>query len=248
MERGDLMNNNQDIAQERKYLACESRWTFLGLMLVAGMFGAYTYNLRGGVFCNAQTANLVLFAMELGRGKFLAAAYYLIPIGAYFLGAVVSEVLASSVKKLGIFRWDTILIGFEVVVTIVLGFLPASSPDQITQVALNFICSMQFNTFRQFEGTPMATTFCTNHIRQFGSNLVKYIRNNDKAALLKIKKHGSMLLMFTLGATLCTVACLHIAYRAIWLSTVCLLSLFIYLAIEDRTIEKDMLYRVPKGH
>ena len=45
------------------------------LILVAGWYGAYTFALRGGVFCNAQTANVVLFAMALGNGKRLSAAY-----------------------------------------------------------------------------------------------------------------------------------------------------------------------------
>ena len=40
------------------YLACEQRGTYALLMMAAGMMGAYTYNLRGGVFCNAQTAIL----------------------------------------------------------------------------------------------------------------------------------------------------------------------------------------------
>lgn len=49
------------------YLECERRWTFWLLIFVAGWYGAYTFFLHGGVFCNAQTANVVLFAMALGR-------------------------------------------------------------------------------------------------------------------------------------------------------------------------------------
>ena len=66
------------------YLECERRWTFWLLIFVAGWYGAYTFFLRGGVFCNAQTANVVLFAMALGRQQWLSAAYLLLPIGAYF--------------------------------------------------------------------------------------------------------------------------------------------------------------------
>ena len=35
---------------------------------MAGFLGAFTYVLRGGVFCNAQTGNVVLLGMELGKG------------------------------------------------------------------------------------------------------------------------------------------------------------------------------------
>ena len=48
---------------ESQFLTCERIVVFVLLMVSAGMMGAYTYVLRGGVFCNAQTANIV---MKLG--------------------------------------------------------------------------------------------------------------------------------------------------------------------------------------
>ena len=242
------MENDITITQENKFLFCESRWTFWALTLAAGMYGAYTYNLRGGVFCNAQTANIVLFGMALGKADWRKAAYYLIPISAYLFGTIFSEILAKYVKRFQFLRWDTILVGFEMIVAFVIGCLPASVPDQVTQIAFNFICSMQFNTFRQFEGMPMATTFCTNHIRQFGSNLVKYSRHKDDTSLSRIKKHGSLLLMFFAGAVICTVGCVHIGLKAIWMSCVILLVLFIRLIYADLIDEAGQLDRKPKGH
>ena len=49
------------------YLTCERSWVFELLMLSAGMMGAYTFVLRGGVFCNAQTANFVMMLLLLDR-------------------------------------------------------------------------------------------------------------------------------------------------------------------------------------
>ena len=140
---------------QKRFLECERLIIFIGLMGVGGFLGAYTYSIRGGVFCNAQTANFVLLAMAIGNWDLSGAAYLLIPISAYFLGAVLSEALPIHVKKFGLVRWDTLLVGIEVLVTFMLGLLPETAPYQITQVAVNFICSMQYNTFRQAEGTPM---------------------------------------------------------------------------------------------
>lgn len=70
---------------------CERKWLFHILMVIAGFFGAYTYLLRGNVFCNAQTGNVVLMGMALGAKKWGEALYYLIPISAYLMGAFVSE-------------------------------------------------------------------------------------------------------------------------------------------------------------
>ncbi len=106
--------------------------------------------------------------MVLGAGKWSEAFYYLIPISAYLLGASVSELFPNPVKHYLPIRWDTLLIAIEMLAVLVLGFIPGSAPVQISQVTINFIASMQYNTFRQAEGVPMATTFATNHIRQIG--------------------------------------------------------------------------------
>lgn len=153
---------------EARYLTCEKYYIFELLIFTGGMMGAYTYMLRGGVFCNAQTANVVLMALAFGQGLWEKGLYYLIPISAYLAGTIVSEALPTGIRHRHFLRWDTWLIGFEILVLFVVGFLPLSLPAQIVQVTINFICSMQYNTFRQAEGIPMATTFVTNHIRQAG--------------------------------------------------------------------------------
>ena len=60
-------------AAKKEYLECEKLWIFGVLMLAGGFLGAFTYSVRGGVFCNAQTGNFVLLqwllAMESGAGR-----------------------------------------------------------------------------------------------------------------------------------------------------------------------------------
>ncbi len=235
-------------AEKVSILECEKTWVYLMLITAAGWFGAYTYMLRGGVFCNAQTANVVLFAMALGTKNWLRAAYLLLPISAYFLGALVSELLGKAVKRFKLFRWETALVGLEIVVVIGIGFLPKEVPDQIAQVLFNFICSMQFNTFRQVNGISAATTFVTNHIRQLGYNTARFIRHKERGYGRKIWLHGRLLLCFVLGAVLSAVACQLFSYHSIWGSALILLYIFIRLAVADRSYERNQLSRVPKGH
>ena len=52
------------------YLTCEHVSVFYLLMLNSGIMGAYTYVVRGGVFCNAQTANFLMLGISLGEGNF----------------------------------------------------------------------------------------------------------------------------------------------------------------------------------
>ncbi len=231
-----------------RYLACERKGVFLLLMMSAGMMGAYTYNLRGGMFCNAQTANVVLMAMAFGKGQWKEAAYFLIPISAYICGAFVSEILPSPVKKMGLFRWDTYLIGFEILVLFFVGFIPLSINDRVVQVIINFICSMQYNTFRQAEGIPMATTFCTNHIRQIGTSIAKYIRHGEKGALKRGFSHFLMVIFFFVGGVLLTALCTKFQEKVIWIAIAPLLVNFIILAHADIFEEHDMLDKKPAGH
>ena len=84
--------------EKQRFLACERNWVYFTLIWVAGFWGAYTYLLRGNVFCNAQTGNVVLMGMALGSGHWLEGLYYVIPSSAYLLGAFVSELAPNPVK------------------------------------------------------------------------------------------------------------------------------------------------------
>ncbi len=238
-------------AKKSYYLMCERKWIFHILIVVAGFFGSYTYLLRGNVFCNAQTGNVVLMGMALGAEKWKEALYYLIPISAYLMGASVSELFPNPIKHHLLIRWDTLLIAIEMLVVLGLGFIPESAPVQISQVAINFIASMQYNTFRQAEGVPMATTFATNHIRQIGVGLVKVIRHwrtKDKSHREKLLQHFEMLIFFLAGSVAGTVLCKLFVGKAIWATLVPLGVILGTLLYADLIVEKDMMEKKPAGH
>ena len=233
---------------EARYLTCEKYYIYELLIFAGGMMGAYTYMLRGGVFCNAQTANVVLMALAFGQGLWKKGLYYLIPISAYVAGAIVSEALPTGIRHQHFLRWDTWLIGFELLVLFVLGFLPLSLPAQIVQVTINFICSMQYNTFRQAEGIPMATTFVTNHIRQTGIWTVNAIKKKDPAARSRAWKHFRMIGAFFLGAAILTVFCELLQEKAIWIAMLPLAAIFALLIRADLVAERQMFDVKPHGH
>ena len=235
-------------SEQKQYLVCERRSTYALLMAAAGMMGAYTFTLRGGVFCNAQTANFVMMAVDFGQGDWLKGIYYLIPVSAYFSGAFLSEILPNPVKRAGCLRWDTCLIGFETVILFMIGLIPLSYPDHLVQVIINFIASMQYNTFRQANGVPMATTFCTNHLRQMGIALAKAIRKKDCSFLKRQLIHGSMILSFFSGGVLLSFSGRLLQEKAIWLALIPLLILFLKMVHADLTVERDLLKNTPSGH
>ena len=230
---------------------CERKEIFHMLIAVGGFFGAYTFMLRGNVFCNAQTGNVVLMGLALGTGKWKEGLYYLIPISAYMFGAFISELLPKPVKKYLPVRWDTLLIAIEMLAVIILGFIPLSAPVQISQITINFVASMQYNTFRQAEGVSGATTFATNHIRQIGVGLAKeitHIHSSDKSHRKKLLEHFQMLIFFLAGAFSGTILCTLIDEKAIWATLIPLgiiLGIFLYA---DFVSEKSLKERKPSGH
>lgn len=233
------------------FLVCERKEIYHILIAVGGFFGAYTYLLRGNVFCNAQSGNVVIMGMALGTGKWREALYYLIPILAYILGAFVSELLPKPIKKHLPVRWDTLLVAIEMLAVLVLGCIPLSAPVQISQVTINFVASMQYNTFRQAEGVSGATTFVTNHIRQIGVGLAKeitYFHSQDKTYRKKLCEHFVMLMFFFLGAFVGTILCDFANEKAIWATMLPLgviLGVFLYA---DFVGERALKERKPAGH
>lgn len=245
----ELAENSSNQLTNKEFLECEQWWIFALLMGVSGFYGAFTYSIRGGIFCNAQTANFVLFAMALGTANWKKALYFLIPISAYLLGAVISEEVALKIKKINLIRWDTLLIFIEIIVVIALGFIPENAPYQISQIAINFICSMQYNTFRQTKKIPMSTTFCTNHLRQTGIGLVKWIRHQgDETYFKRMMCHVGMLSVFVVGGVISTILCRIFLGKAIWGAAIILIIVFIDLLHADLKTEKRMLNVIPSGH
>lgn len=242
------MNGDKDADY---FLMCERKEIYHTLIVIAGFFGAYTYLLRGNVFCNAQTGNVVLMGLAFGAGKWREALYYLIPISAYMFGAFVSELLPNPVKHYLPVRWDTLLIAAEMLAVLALGFVPLSAPVQIAQVTINFVASMQYNTFRQAEGVPMATTFATNHIRQIGvglANEIKHFHLQDKAHRIKLRAHFEMLIFFLSGAVVGAVLCNLAGEKAIWATLLPLGAIFVVFLYADLISEKTLRERKPAGH
>lgn len=219
----------------------QRQWVFRVLMIVAGFYGGYAMVVRGGAFSNAQTGNLALCALALGKGQWQEAAYYVIPISAYLLGCLASELLTKSMKRKGFMRWETLLLLLEIVAVAIMGFIPAAAPHQICQVIINVICAMQYTTFRQAEGISMATTFCTNHIRQIGISLAAlFSRDAEKGEKLRIGGiHGMMVLCFMAGVAAAAVACRAVGVKAIWCVLLPLLILFADLLRAEKKTKQE---------
>ena len=76
------------------------------LAISGGMMDAYSYIMRGHVFANAQTGNMLLFGVNLSEGNFQTALTYFCPILAFTIGIMLADVFR--MKSIEMLHWRQI--------------------------------------------------------------------------------------------------------------------------------------------
>ncbi|HIY77954.1 MAG TPA: DUF1275 domain-containing protein [Candidatus Borkfalkia excrementavium] len=180
------------LSQNRKNI-----YYFASFAAVGGFLEAFTFLLHGGVFCNAQTGNLVLFALNLSKGQFSDGAKYLYALVAYIAGILLSCAIPLHAKKLNL---KIAVTGFEIAALCAIAFIPDSASNWFTYVSVAFLCALQYNTFTECAGVKIATTFCTNNLRQAVMRLYRGIALKDCRQLKESGLYAFVILCFAAGA------------------------------------------------
>ena len=134
------------------------------LTLAGGFQDAYSYILRGKVFVNAQTGNIVLFAQNVSERRFEKLPRYILPIFAFIGGIYIAQRIEISFKNNAKIHWRQIVLIIEIILMIISGFLPHRL-DFIANILLSFVCAMQILSFNKFRGNPFATTMCIGNLK-----------------------------------------------------------------------------------
>ena len=134
------------------------------LALTGGFLDAYTYLIRGGVFANAQTGNIVLLGVRLMEGDWGGAGHYLVPILAFAAGVLAAELIRGRFRGAQALHWRQITVAAELLLLAAVAFLPAAL-DNAANVLVAFVCAVQVESFRKVNGNAFATTMCTGNLR-----------------------------------------------------------------------------------
>lgn len=206
-------------------------WTRISfcLAIVGGFLDAYTYIFRGGVFANAQTGNMVLMGISIEQHNFLRAFYYLIPIAAFFLGVLITEIFKRKFTGARFTEWQHLSLAIEIVLLILVAFLPKQVPDAFANVTVSFVCSMQVNSFRKVKGTPYASTMCTGNLRSGTEFLCTAVIDKNKDAAVKSLRYFLVIFAFCCGAVAGAFLTGRLAEKSVLICSFILLAILVVL-------------------
>lgn len=172
----------------------------LFLTLAGGFQDAYSYHLRGSVFANAQTGNIVLLFKNIVDLDKLGIIKYIIPLIAFTAG-VYFAVRYENFHRSKNMNWRQVILLFEIVIMVLVSFMPESL-NNLANALLSFVCAMQVYSFKKIYGLTFATTMCIGNLRSATENLSRYHVTGDKNFLSASLKYYTVILIFGIGAGL----------------------------------------------
>lgn len=171
------------------------------LAVAGGLLDAYTYLMRGGVFANAQTGNIVLLGVRAVEGDWNSVLHYLVPILAFVAGVIAAECIRERLKQVRVIHWRQVTICLEFVLLVLVAFLPQQL-NTLANIIVSFVCAIQVESFRKVRGNAFASTMCTGNLRSGTERLYQFIRTGQKERLLQAVQYGGIILFFIGGAAL----------------------------------------------
>ena len=208
------------------------------LAVVGGFLDAYTYISRGKVFANAQTGNIVLLGVNFAEGEFKEAAFYLLPILAFFVGIIGAEMIKKRHKYNENIHWRQIVIGAEIIILFAIAFIPMGRYDGLVNISISLICAMQVEAFRKVNGTALSTTMCTGNLRTGTEQVYRAIIEKSKDKVRIAAQAYGIVIFFSIGAAIGGIVTRIYMERSILIASAMLLIVFISMF---RNVEKYIL-------
>lgn len=206
----------------------------LGILLatVGGFLDAYTFICRGNVFANAQTGNIVLVGVYLAQFNLNKAFMAFLPVLSFIIGAFVSEKIKDFSSKSSLLKESACMILLiEIISLLAVGFIPTTVSNNLVNIIIGFVSSVQICSFRKLVDSPYSTTMCTGNLRTACQAAYSTFIKKDNDQSLKFIRYSFIISSFIIGACICGLLTLWIGERSIWFCSITLsaaLTLFIF--------------------
>ncbi|PYE15879.1 uncharacterized membrane protein YoaK (UPF0700 family) [Williamsia limnetica] len=204
------------------------------ITLASGFLDSYTFLVRGGVFANVQTANVILMGIGLSDRHWAQALLHLWPVLAFLLGVILAvHIKSGRVDHLLAhpIRWT---IGLQALVLAVVGFVPTSVSHTYVTVPIAFCTAMTITMFRTIGDLgyfAVATTGNLMHMVEYG-----YAASVDKRAdaVSAFSTYARVAGTFAVGALVGAVATQLFDARAVWLAAGFLAVTLVFFVVDER--------------
>lgn len=220
----------------------ESFITASFLSLSGGLQDAYTYILRGHVFANAQTGNIVLLAQCVCNADWEQSVHYTVPLLFFALGIAASELLRQRFKRARRMHWRQLVLAAEMALLFFVGFMPTSM-NILANAMVSFACAMQVQAFRKVDGFAYASTMCIGDLRSGVESLCAWHKTHNEKLLRKAARYFGIIVMFAIGAGMGGQLVAVMGPRAVWVSCVLLLVSFALMFIREEIDEHEAARR-----
>ncbi len=194
----------------------ESLEVAIFLALSGGLMDVYSYLIRGHVFANAQTGNILLFGIYAANGQWDEASAYILSIVSFMLGIAICEIIhiLSNERHL---HWRQYVLLVEIFLLIIVAFIPTTH-NNIANALTSGACGLQVQAFRKLHGKGFATTMCIGNLRSGTQAIIHYFHTKNKRLLLSASLYYLIILCFMMGAIIGSKALVLFKTQTIFIS------------------------------
>ncbi|MBS6062582.1 YoaK family protein [Criibacterium bergeronii] len=188
-----LNKHNEDVSENALFV--------IFITLCGGLQDSYSYIVRGKVFANAQTGNIVLMSQKIIQANFSGSISYLIPLLSFCIGVFIAQTINLKVQAKNKNVWKLLVLALEIFILFVVGFIPQKF-NIIANSLVSLSCSMQIQAFKKINGYNYASTMCIGNMRSGVEALTSYVHTNDKLERHRAIHYFLVILVFALGAAI----------------------------------------------
>jgi len=211
-------------------------WFASLLTLTNGFMDAHTYYVRGGVFANVQTANVIFFAIDMSQRTVAAALAHVWPILAFVAGILVASTIKSERAEQVIshpLRWT---MAVQVMALIVIGFVPVTVAHSYVTVPIAFLAAVQVGLFRNVGDLAYLPVATTGNLMRFVESGYDGVVGRSPDARRTSRVYGTLILAFAGGALVGAFASRAWGAHAVWVAAAALAVTLVLFIVDEKLL------------
>jgi uncharacterized membrane protein YoaK (UPF0700 family) len=211
-------------------------WFALLLTLTNGFMDAHTFYVRGGVFANVQTGNIIFFTIDLSERKLPAALAHVWPILAFMVGVgLAARIKSGRVERVVThpLRWA---MAVQVIVLAGIGFVPVTVAHSYVTVPIAFLSAVQMGLFRNVGDLAYLPVATTGNLMRFVESGYDGFVEKHAASRRACGVYGTLIIGFVGGAAIGAFASRAWGAHAIWLAASILAVTLVLFIVDERVL------------